>query len=111
MRAASIRLRARAREVADVGRRADGEEPALLHRERLRPRQIRILRVDGGVDDDLVGFDAGAARLERRRVRSGGGRRGVGWTQRRRAAEQGAETQELAAGDLPHGGLPQVLRS
>ena len=80
--------RARRREVADVGGRSDGDEAAVLDRERLGARQRRVDGVDARVDDDEVGFDAGP----------GPGRR---WLLRRPRVEAARATAPAPASAAP----------
>src|SRR5207253_10363204 len=53
--------RARRRDVANLARRSDRDETAVLHGERFRARARRIAREHARVDDDEIGLDAGPA--------------------------------------------------
>ena len=89
-------LRPRGREVADVARRADRDEPSVLHGERfgarLRPSLVWTTRVD----DDEIGFDparrgrCGAAGL--RSLRQG--------VEGERAGQRGAKPRNSPRVDL-----------
>ena len=90
----------RGREIAHVGGRADGEEPAVLDGEGLGARLRAVDGVDARVEDDQVGIGAGS--------RLGGGRRlrrkssQAAASDRANARKGGAEPEKLSAGHPGH---------